>query len=110
MSGAAPDLGAVIAKIMRDDRGRLMAALIRALGAFDLAEDALQDALERALVHWARNGIPDRPDAWLLQVARRSAIDRIRKTKRFHDRRADIQRLMEEDEEPDEDSDGTSVD
>ena len=38
-------------------------------------------------------------DAWLLQVARRSAIDRIRKTKRFQDRRADIQRLMEEDED-----------
>lgn len=99
MMSPAPDLGAVIARIMRDDRGRLLSALIRSLGDFDLAEDALQDATERALVHWARSGLPDRPDAWLLQVARRAAIDRIRKAKRFRDRQGDLQRLMEEDED-----------
>ena len=87
-----------IALIMREDRGRLVAALIRALGSFDMAEDALQDATERALVHWARNGIPDRPDAWLLQVARRSAIDRIRKARRHAAASPDVVRLMQEDE------------
>lgn len=83
---------------MREDRGRLLAALIRALGSFDLAEDALQDASERALVHWKRNGLPRQPDAWLLQVARRSAIDTIRKNKRFQDRVPDIQNLIKADQ------------
>ncbi|MCG6884644.1 MAG: sigma-70 family RNA polymerase sigma factor [Silicimonas sp.] len=91
-------LSARIAAIMREDRGRLVAALIRALGSFDMAEDALQDASERALVHWARNGIPARPDAWLLQVARRAAIDRIRKAQRHAAASPEVLRLMEEDE------------
>ena len=84
---------------MREDRGRLLAALIRALGDFDLAEEALSDAMERALVHWGRNGLPNRPDAWLLQVARRAAIDRLRKGQRLAARTPDIQSLMEEDQE-----------
>ena len=98
MTDPAPDLARRISKILREDRGRLLAALIRTLGQFDLAEDALQDALERALVHWARSGIPTRPDAWLLQVARRAAIDRLRRTQRFKGLTGDITRLMEEDE------------
>ena len=93
------DVSTDITRIMREDRGRLLAALIRSLGDFDLAEEALQDATERALIHWTRLGLPRRPDAWLLQVARRSAIDRIRKAKRFQDRKPELQRLMEEDED-----------
>ena len=92
---ASPDR---IAQIMREDRGRLLSALIRTLGSFDLAEDALQDAMERALVHWQRSGMPSRPQAWLLQVARRAAIDRIRKTQRHSAATPDVLRLMEEDE------------
>ncbi len=94
-----PDLARRITTIMREDRGRLLSALIRTLGSFDLAEDALQDAMERAFVHWARSGLPDRPDAWLLQVARRSAIDRIRKDKRQAALAPEITRLMAEDED-----------
>lgn len=99
MTSPAPDLTARIEKMMREDRGRLLAALIRTLNDFDLAEDALSDAVERALVHWARSGLPDRPDAWLLQVARRAAIDRIRKGQRLAARATDIARLMEEDQD-----------
>ncbi len=99
MTTPAPDLSRQIGLIMRDDRGRLLSALIRTLGSFDLAEDALQDATERALVHWARSGLPDRPDAWLLQVARRAAIDQIRKSQRHRTLAPEIARLMEEDEE-----------
>ncbi len=99
MTGTAPGLRQRITQIMRDDQGRLLSALIRTLGSFDLAEDALQDAMERALVHWARSGLPDQPDAWLLQVARRSAIDKIRRKKRFRDKTGDIIRLIEEDQE-----------
>ncbi len=98
MTSDAPVIAKAVAAVLREDRGRLLAALIRALGNFDLAEDALQDASERALVHWARSGVPTRPDAWLLQVARRSAIDRLRKQKRHQSVAPDVARLMEEDE------------
>ncbi|NNE88864.1 MAG: RNA polymerase sigma factor [Silicimonas sp.] len=99
MTAPSPDLSKRIETLMREDRGRLLAALIRTLGDFDLAEDALLDATERALIHWARSGLPDRPDAWLLQVARRAAIDRIRKGRRLAARAPDIAQLMEEDAE-----------
>lgn len=90
---------AEVSGILRQDRGRLLAALIHAVGDFDLAEEALSDAFEAALVHWGRSGLPDNPKAWLLQVGRRRAIDRIRKAKRFRARMTDITRMMEEDEE-----------
>ena len=68
-----PDNGTagLVAQVMRDDGGRLLAGLIRRLGDFQLAEDSLQDAAESALVHWARNGPPRAPAGWLLQVGGR---------------------------------------
>ena len=98
MTNAAPDLADRLARIVRDDRGRLLAALIRSLGDFDLAEDALSDAMELALEHWGRSGVPDNPQGWLLQVARRRAIDRIRRGQRLAARKPDIEMLMAEDE------------
>ncbi len=95
---AAPDLADRLARIVREDRGRLLAVLIRSLGDFDLAEDALSDAMERALDHWARSGVPNNPQGWLLQVARRRAIDRIRRGQRLAARQPDIEMLMAEDE------------
>lgn len=68
--------------VIRDDRGRLLAALIARFGDFQLAEDALQDALAAATEHWDRDGKPDRPQGWLLRVAGRKAIDRLRQMKR----------------------------
>ena len=56
-----------------------MAALVRELGDFELAEESAQEALLAALERWPRDGIPDRPDAWLVTVARRRAIDRLRR-------------------------------
>jgi predicted RNA polymerase sigma factor len=64
---------------MREDRGRLMAALVSRLGDMQRAEDALQDAMASALIHWGRNGLPHSPKGWLLQVAFRKALDRIRR-------------------------------
>lgn len=81
MGGQAMDAGAVLTRVMREDQGRLLAALIRQLRDFQLAEDVLQDAMEAALGHWAKGGIPANPRGWLLQVARRRAIDRIRRSK-----------------------------
>ena len=73
---------AVLAAVMAADRGRIMAALIARVGDFSLAEEALQDAAQAALIHWGRSGLPDRPDAWLIRVAFRKAIDRLRRAAR----------------------------
>ena len=67
--------------IMRDDRGRLLSALIARVRDFQLAEDSLQDALVSAVSHWNRNGLPNSPHGWLLKAAYRKAIDRIRQKK-----------------------------
>ena len=62
----------------REEHGRVMAALISQFGDFTLAEDALQDALVNALERWNVDGVPRNPGAWLVTVAKRRAIDRIR--------------------------------
>lgn len=81
---------------MRSDWGRLLSVLIRELRDFALAEDCLSEAFERAMVHWQR-GLPRNPQGWLLQVARRRAIDRIRRAKNFDAKRADLTQLIEQD-------------
>jgi RNA polymerase sigma-70 factor, ECF subfamily len=70
---------AQIEKTFREEHGRVLAALISQLGDFTLAEDALQDALVNALEQWERNGVPRNPGAWLTTVAKRRAIDRLRR-------------------------------
>ncbi|ATO17135.1 RNA polymerase subunit sigma-24 [Micromonospora sp. WMMA2032] len=70
---------AAVARVVRDERARILATLIRVTGSVDLAEDATQDAVVRALEVWPRDGVPDNPRAWLLVVARRRAIDLIRR-------------------------------
>jgi RNA polymerase sigma-70 factor, ECF subfamily len=83
VSGDAPPgaaaSNATIAGAIRDEWGQVLATLIRVLGDFDLAEDALQEATVSALEHWPVDGVPARPAAWLLTAARRKAIDRIRR-------------------------------
>ncbi len=64
----------------REEHGRVLAALISQLGDFTLAEDALQDALVQALERWEIDGVPRNPGAWLTTVAKRRAIDRLRRT------------------------------
>ncbi len=63
----------------REEHGRVLAALISQLGDFTLAEDALQDALVNALERWEIDGVPRNPGAWLTTIARRRAIDRLRR-------------------------------
>jgi RNA polymerase sigma-70 factor, ECF subfamily len=77
---AAPTVPAdALAGIFRAESGQVLATLIRVLGDFDLAEDALQEATVAALEHWPIEGVPRRPGAWLLTTARRKAVDRIRR-------------------------------
>ncbi len=72
-----------IAAVYRDESRRVLATLIRLLGSFDLAEDALHEAFQAALEQWARDGIPANPGAWLISTGRFKAIDGIRRRARF---------------------------
>lgn len=81
-AGADPKVGSALARALAADRGRIVAALMARLSDLDLAEEALQDAASSALLHWGRSGIPARPEAWLIRVAFRKAIDRIRQRSR----------------------------
>jgi len=66
-------------EIFRTEYGRILASLIRVFGNFDLAEDALQDALMVALARWPNEGVPKNPAAWVITTAKHKAIDRIRR-------------------------------
>ena len=68
-----------IERAFREEHGRVLAALISQLGDFALAEDALQDALVLALERWETDGVPRNPGAWLMTVAKRRGIDRLRR-------------------------------
>jgi RNA polymerase sigma-70 factor (ECF subfamily) len=68
-----------IGEIHRRDRGRLLATLIRTIGDFDLAEDALQEAFAAAVAQWPVRGEPRDPSSWLLSTARHKAIDQLRR-------------------------------
>src|SRR5204862_7089564 len=86
--------GAVnIEEIYREESGRILATLIRLLGDFDVAEEAMQDGFAAALEQWPRAGTPANPRAWLVSTARHKAIDRLRRGKRFEEKRAEIARL-----------------
>jgi RNA polymerase sigma factor (sigma-70 family) len=69
----------VVERVFREERARVLAALVRSVGDFELAEDSLQEAFAAALEHWRRTGPPGTPAAWLLTVARNRAIDRLRR-------------------------------
>ncbi len=96
-SSAAIAVARELDTVMRSDRGRLLAALAAGLRDLSLAEEALQEAAISALTHWGRSGLPASPQGWLLQVARRKAIDRLRGAGR-HKRKAHVLAVLAEDE------------
>jgi RNA polymerase sigma-70 factor, ECF subfamily len=77
--------------VFRNESGRVLATLIRLLGDFELAEDAMQDAFAAALMQWPSEGIPANPRAWLVNVGRHKAIDRLRRHMRFLAKREQIE-------------------
>jgi RNA polymerase sigma-70 factor (ECF subfamily) len=79
-----------IEKIFRDEAGRALATLIRLVGDFDLAEDALQDAFAAALQRWPAADPPSTPRAWLVNVGRNKAIDRVRRQIAFRGKQGDL--------------------
>ncbi len=75
----APDAKAGVEAVFRAEHGRVLGALISALRDFDLAEDVLQETLITALERWPAAGLPANPAGWIVTVARRKAIDRLRR-------------------------------
>src|SRR6059036_4021917 len=84
-----------IDEIFRTEYGRILATLIRVLGDFDVAEEALQEAFEAALQQWPAAGTPANPVAWLIGTARHKAIDRLRRRTRLARKEAEIARHIE---------------
>jgi RNA polymerase sigma factor (sigma-70 family) len=79
VASARTSVDATLTTVFREEAGRLTAALVRFLGDFELAEDLVQESLVEALEHWPKEGIPSKPGAWLLTVARRKALERLRR-------------------------------
>jgi RNA polymerase sigma-70 factor, ECF subfamily len=96
--------GAAIDRLFRHESGRAVASLIRVLGDFDLAEEAVQEAWVVALERWPRDGVPDNPGAWITTTARNRAIDRLRRARVLEEKRAQLaalEALGGEEAEPD---------
>ena len=99
-------ISATIEGIYRSESRRVFATLIRLLGDFDLAEEALQDAFKAAMEQWPRDGIPDKPVPWLVSAGRFKAIDGIRRRARFtaYDEVAEsIEAIADDSQAPDDD-------
>jgi RNA polymerase sigma factor (sigma-70 family) len=88
----AQPANAALATVFRAEAGRLTAALVRILGDFDVAEEIVQDALLVALERWPVDGIPRQPGAWLLTVARRRALDQLRRQSRFREKLMELEK------------------
>ena len=105
MPNSVSDIAAVVERAFREESGRVLGALISALGDIDLAEDALQETLITALERWPVDGVPRNPAAWITTVARRKAIDRVRRDKTFERKQAILQWLAEMERETPSDMD-----
>ena len=91
-----------VAHAFRDEWAAVLATLIRHVGDFQLAEDAVQDAFASAVVAWRRDGVPANPGAWITVAARRRAIDRLRRDRSLADRAERLAELarLDAQEEP----------
>jgi RNA polymerase sigma-70 factor, ECF subfamily len=95
--------------IYRSDSRRVLATLIRLLGDFDRAEEAMHDAFAAALESWTAGGVPDNPRAWLVSTGRFKAIDRLRRSARFDAAVASMANEIEASIAPDAGDEGEGV-
>lgn len=86
-------------KIYRAERGRVLASLVRLLGGFELAEEALADAFLAAAQQWPRDGVPANPRTWLVSAGRFKAIDKLRRSGRFRAMAPELRRELELEED-----------
>lgn len=96
-------------RLYRTDSRRVLATLIRLLGSFDLAEEALHDAFTAAVEQWPGAGVPANPRAWLVSAGRFKAIDKIRRRAKFDATLAELARELDEDAEVAPETDTTGV-
>jgi RNA polymerase sigma-70 factor (ECF subfamily) len=96
--------------IYRSESRRVLATLIRLLGDFDLAEEALHDAFAAAVEQWGERGIPENPRTWLISTGRFKAIDRLRKNARFESADGRALDRLEAAQTPEIDEDGVEDD
>jgi RNA polymerase sigma factor (sigma-70 family) len=89
-----------LARVVREHAGRLAVSLMRVTGDFGTAEDLVQDAVVTALQRWPKEGIPERPDAWLFTVARNRGLDVLRRESNYRTKLAELQWPVQA--EPDE--------
>jgi len=87
----------IVADTFHAEGGRILASLISSMRDFELAEDALQDAMLTALERWPVEGVPRNPSAWLTTAARNKAIDRLRRATTLARKQALLQELVEQD-------------
>jgi RNA polymerase sigma-70 factor (ECF subfamily) len=87
----------VVDAVYRDESRRVFATLVKLLGDFDLAEEALHDAFASAVEQWPQEGVPANPRAWLVSAGRFKAIDAIRRRARFDASLGDLARRLDED-------------
>ncbi len=88
-----------LSQLYKEQSGKVLATLVRLLGDFELAEEAMHEAFSVALDSWGNKGIPANPTPWLISTARFKAIDTLRRNKRFSELEADVQQLISELEE-----------
>jgi len=98
----AEDVAAAVAQAVRTQRLSIVATLVRVLRDFDLAEDCLQDAVERALARWPADGVPDNPGAWLTVTARHRALDILRRKQTERDKLPELHAMTDLVSPPDE--------
>jgi RNA polymerase sigma factor (sigma-70 family) len=96
------EAGDAVATLVREEGTRVLATLVRVTGSIDLAQDATQDAVVRALESWPRDGVPDNPRGWLTVTAKRRAIDLIRRESRRPEKEAAAVSMFEPVPEPPE--------
>jgi RNA polymerase sigma-70 factor (ECF subfamily) len=99
------DFRGIIEKVFRQESGRIIASLIRVSGSFDLAEEAMQDAMASALTHWPAKGVPDNPAAWITAAAQRKLIDYARRARTRREKEEEILRETERQTVSDPDTD-----
>ena len=95
MNGATENLQQTIDAVYRAESRAVLATLIRLLGGFEPAEEALHDAFAAAVEQWGRDGVPENPRAWLISAGRFKAIDRIRRSVRFKSVQSELAMQME---------------
>src|SRR5207237_3057080 len=107
----APVMGThrTIDAVWKLESARIIAGLTRMVNDVGLAEELAQDALVAALEQWPESGVPDNPGAWLMAIAKRRAIDHIRRSQRLEHRHEQLAHELTRQQEPEQDPEQDDV-